>query len=71
MKTRGPSAPRRPTSPGTFEDGGPHDEARLAEGDLVADARPERHEQRLVDDGAARLGEAAPLAGRRRLDRAP
>ena len=50
-------------------DGRPQDEPRLAEGDLVPDLRSEADEQRSVGDGTARLGEARPLAGRRRLDR--
>ena len=51
-------------------DRGPQHEARLAEGDLVADLRAERDEERGVGDGAARLGEARPLAGGGGLDRA-
>ena len=51
-------------------DRGPQHEARLAEGDLVADRRAEGDEQRGVGDRATRLGESGPLAGGRRLDRA-
>jgi hypothetical protein len=55
--------------PGDVQHRPPDHEPAFAEGEGVADRRIQRDQERRVDEGAARLGEAPPLAGGGGIDR--